>query len=452
MSGSSRSRSGDTRPPSLGASTQAEDVSGATQRALIERRRKSMGANLLFYRDPVHLVRGEGVWLFDDENCRYLDCYNNVPSVGHCNARVVEALKRQAGVLNTHTRYLHESVVEYAERLASSLPAELEMCVFTCTGTEANELALRLARAATGRRGVVVMEYSYHGNSNLIAELSTAGLPPERRPDHVVAVEPPNLYRGPYRAGDPLAGESYGRLVAAACRELDERGPGVSAFLCDAIFDSQGGLEAPVDYFEHAYRYARTAGALCIADEVQAGFARTGTMWGFERYGVTPDIVTFGKPAGNGHPVAGLVTSRKIMERFAESQFYFNTFGGNPVAAEVGCAVLDEITERELIRHVVDVGGYLRSRLEELATKYEIVGNVQGLGLYQGVELVSDRQSLEPAAHQARRIPDAMKKEGVLIGLSGRYGNVLKIRPPLVFDRANADQLLDVLDRVLAAA
>ena len=439
------------KAPSLGAShTDLGDYdSSASQFQLIARRRQHLGGSLLFYHDPVHLVRGEGVYLFDDAGNRFLDCYNNVPSVGHCNPRVTSALCDQAKRLNTHTRYLHESVIDYAEQLAATLPDPLEVCFFTCTGTEANELAMRLARTATQQRGAVVMEYSYHGNSTLIAELSTAGTAPDRRPSHVVAVEPPNTYRGPFRLEEREAGKKYASLVRDATETLKGRNEGIVAFLCDAIFDSQGGLEAPGDYFEHAYQAVRAAGGLCIADEVQAGFARTGTMWGFEHYGVVPDIVTFGKPAGNGHPVAGVVTTRSIAERFADSGFYFNTFGGNPVSAVVGQAVLDEIAEKELVAHAAEVGRHLRSHLETLGQQHELVGNVRGRGLYQAIELVSDPESLEPAAEQARRIPDAMKDRGVLLGLSGRFGNVLKIRPPLVFAKEDADHLANILEEVL---
>ena len=439
--------------PSLGAAhTDLSDYAGSTEnREVIERRGRLLGSNLLFYHDPVHLVRGEGVHLYDASGRQYLDCYNNVPSVGHCNPKVVEALSRQASLLNTHTRYLHEAVLDYAEKLTSTLPDGLDMCVFVCTGTEANELAMRMSRAVSGKQGAVVMEYSYHGNSTLVAELSTIGSAPANRPAHVQAVEPPNSYRGPFREEGADLGRSYAELVDEAILELDERGEGTAAFLCDAIFDSQGGLEAPDGYFEHAYSKVRAAGGLCVADEVQAGFARTGKMWGFEHAGVVPDIVTFGKPAGNGHPLAGVVTSREILQQFSRSSIYFNTFGGNPVSAAVGLAVLQEIEDRGLVQQVDRVGSYMRGTLERLAERHEIIGNVRGRGLYQALELVVDRESREPAVEQARKIPDAMKEKGVLIGLSGRLGNVLKIRPPLVFEQPHVDQLIEVLDDVLLA-
>ena len=419
---------------------------------LIKRRQKNLGGSILFYHDPVHLVRGEGVWLYDQNERRYLDCYNNVASVGHCNPQVVKALSEQAQTLNTHTRYLHEEVVNCAEKLLATLPDELEVCMFVCTGTEANELAMRLARAVTGNRGAIVMDNSYHGNSTLIAEMSTVGYPPEMRPDHVVPVEPPNTYRGSFREDDSQAGARYADRVDDAIAALEANGQRTAAFMCDAIFDSQGVLEAPADYFQQVYARVRAAGGVCIADEVQAGFARTGTMWGFEQYDVVPDIVTMGKPMGNGHPVAAVVTTRAIAEAFANSQFYFNTFGGNPVSAAVASSVLDFIREQDLVEHVARTGAYLRKRLEELASKHPVIGNVHGKGLFQAIELVDDQQSRKPAAALTRMLPDAMKAEGVLIGLSGRYGNVLKIRPPLIFDKDNVDQLIETLDRVLTEA
>jgi 4-aminobutyrate aminotransferase-like enzyme len=440
------------RPPSLGAAhTDLSDYGkqNTTNFELIERRRKNFGGAMLFYHDPVHLVRGEGVWLYDQNGRKYLDCYNNVPSVGHCNPKVANALSEQAQVLNTHTRYLHEGVVDYAEQLADTFPDQLNICMFVCTGTEANELAMRIARAVSGNNGAIAMEYSYHGNSTLISELSLAGWPIDRRPEHVVGVEPPNVYRGPFRQGDGDVGVKYAALVDDAIDELAQRGQNTAAFICDAIFDSQGGLEAPANYFKEVYAKVRAAGGLCIADEVQPGFARTGKMWGFENYHVVPDIVTLGKPMGNGHPLAGVVTTSEIFEKFSSSSFYFNTFGGNPVSAAVGKAVLDIIQEEELTNHVQETGNYLRQGLEKLRAKHQVIGDVHGLGLYQALELVEDHSTLKPASKGAALIPDAMKEHDVLIGLSGRYGNVLKIRPPLVFDKKNVDQLLVALDAVL---
>lgn len=449
MSGSNSKRT--KRPPLLAAShvDQSEYDARTKNLDLIQRRQQHLGASILFYHDPVHLVRGEGAWLYDQDGTRYLDCYNNVASIGHCHPKVVGALCDQAKRLNTHTRYLHENVVDYAEALAKTMPGDLEICMFVCTGTEANELAMRIARAVTGHNGAIVMENSYHGNSTLIGELSTATYPPDSRPDHVVAVEPPNVYRGPYLQGENDMGRRYAELVDDGIQELERRDQGVAAFMCDTIFDTQGTLEAPRDYFTHVYKKVRNAGGLCIADEVQAGLARTGKMWGFEHYDVVPDIVTVGKPMGDGHPLAAVITTKKIAEAFAQSSFYFNTFGGNPVSAAVGMAVLDVVRQERIVERVETVGAYLRSGLEDLAKRHPIIGNVRGLGLFQGIELVADRESKVPAADVARDLPDKMRQEGVLIGLTGRFGNVMKVRPPLVFSEEQVDVLLNAFDNAL---
>ena len=438
-----------SRPASLGAAHTDINEFGAeaTERVLLERRARHIGIGLLFYHDPIHLVRGDGVWMFDADGRRYLDCYNNVPSVGHSNPKIVAAMAEQAAILNTHDRYLHETVVDYAEELTATLPDGLDRCIFVNSGTEANDLAMRLARAATGNNGAVVMENGYHGNSTLIAELSMMGVRPSSRASYVAPVEPPDVHAGPFAAGDD-AGNRYAALVDEAIAELDERGEGVAAFMCDGIFDSQGGLEAPSGYFADVYGRIRAAGGLCLADEVQPGFARTGQMWGFSHDDVVPDIVTFGKPAGNGFPLAGLITTAEIMDAFSASNVYFNTFGGNPVSAAVGLAVLREIDGLDLCRHSRATGAYLRGVLEDLQSRHAVIGNIRGRGLYQGIALV-DPATGDPNPALARLTPDAMKDEGVLMGMTGRRGNVLKVRPPLVFDNANADQLVDTLDKVL---
>ncbi len=441
------------RPALLGAShfDESEYSSKTRNLDLIKRRQKYLGGGILFYHEPIHLLRGEAVWLYDDQGRHYLDCYNNVASVGHCHPHVVEALHRQACKLNTHTRYLNEIAVDYAEKLASLMPGELQVCMLVNSGTEANELAMRIARTVSGKQGAIVMENSYHGNSNLIHEMSTLAFPdPNDRPPHIATVEPPNTYRGPFREGEQdCLGERYANLVDDAINQLQACDQGVAAFMCDSIFDTQGTLEAPADYFQRVYAKVRTAGGLCIADEVQAGLCRTGKWWGFEHYGVVPDIVTLGKPMGDGHPLALVVTTEKIARIFAESGFYFNTFGGNPVSAAVGKAVLEVCEQEDLANNCAEVGAYLRTRIGELAKQQPLIGNVRGLGLFLGVELVHDRLSKSHAADIARLVPDAMRQRGVLVGITGRYGNVIKVRPPLVFSKANADQLVDTLEAVL---
>jgi 4-aminobutyrate aminotransferase-like enzyme len=430
-------------------------TTGATtaDERLLERRRRFLGpAYSLFYRQPVHLVRGEGAWLFDAAGRRYLDCYNNVASVGHCHPRVVAALTRQAATLNTHTRYLHEHVVDYAERLAATLPEPLGVCMFVCTGTEANDLALRIARAVTGNHGVIVTEDAYHGNSTAVFELSTEEYPAAERPAYLEAVAAPCLYRGPCRdSAEP--GPAYAGGVAAAVAALAARGQRPALFVTDNAFSSNGVLTAPPGYLREAYGAVRAAGGLAVADEVQSGLCRLGDhWWGFQDSGVVPDIVTMGKPLGDGHPLAAVVTTPDIAAAFARRYGYFNTFGGNPVSAAVGLAVLDVIEDEGLLARVGETGRYLHAGLRQLADRYEVIGDVRGKGLFHGVELVRDRASREPAPDAAAAIREHLRRHGVLLGTTGPFDNVLKIRPPLVFGREHADVLLAALQEALQDA
>jgi 4-aminobutyrate aminotransferase-like enzyme len=418
---------------------------------LIRRRDRVMGpAYRLFYDEPVHLVRGKGVWLVDDEGRKYLDCYNNVASVGHCHPRVVEALKRQASTLNTHTRYLHENVVEYAERLTGTLPGDLSVCMPVCTGTEANELAFRIARAVTGNRGTIVTGSAYHGNSYVINELSTMEYPASERPRYLEVVEAPCIYRGRYRAGETQIGAAYAALVGEGIDRLAGRQYQPALFICDNIFSSNGVLTPPPEYLQESYRRVRAAGGLAVADEVQSGLCRLGDhMWGFMDPAVVPDIVTMGKPMGDGHPLAAVVTTPGIAEKFARKYDYFNTFGGNPVSAAVGLAVLDVIEEEQILQNVKSVGDYLGSGLRTLAQQHEVIGDVRGKGLFWGVELVRNPDTREPADTEARKAAEHLRHNGILLGVSGPGKNVIKIRPPLVFSRENADQLLEGLKLAL---
>ncbi len=419
---------------------------------LIERRNKYFAGSFLFFHNPVHLVRGQGVWLYDNQGRKYLDAYNNIPNVGHCHPRVVDAICAQARLLNTHTRYLHENVINLAERIAGTTPEGLDVSLFACSGTEACELSLRLARHVTGNSGIIVMENSYHGNSKLVGEMSTITYTPDARPPWVATVEPPNTYQGPFREGDRDLARKYADLVDDAISQLQASGHGVAAFVCDAIFDSQGTLEAPKDYFKLVYEKVREAGGLCIADEVQAGFGRTGKYWGFEHYDVVPDILFAGKPMGNGHPTSLVTTRRDVADKWAENDAYFNTFGGNPVSAAAADTMMAVMEDENLVENCVAVGSYLRERLEVLADKHMLIGNVRGRGLFQGIELVKDRESREPAPEVAANIPDRMKDKGVLIGLTGRYGNVLKCRFPLVASQENVETLISALDTVIGEA
>ena len=418
---------------------------------MIERRNSLLGsAYRLFYDDPVHIVRGEGVWLFDSEGKRYLDMYNNVPHVGHCHPTVVEALCKQIGTLNTHTRYLHENILDYAERLTGKFPAALDTAMFSCTGSEANELALRIARKCTGGTGVIVTDFAYHGNTQAIFEISTEDLPAAEVPDYVVTVPTPDVYRQDF--SESGAGERFADTVQDALDTLAQRGIKPAAFVIDTIISSGGVIATPPGYLKRAAELVRKAGGLFIADEVQPGFGRTGHhFWGYEIDDFVPDIVTMGKPMGNGHPLAATVCRRELIDDFAKHAHYFNTFGGNPVSCAAGLAVLDVIEREGLQENALEVGLYLNEGLRDLATRHESIGHVRGDGLFKAVELVHDRESREPAGDLARTVVEALRHEGVLTRHIGLHGNILKLRPPLVFDRDNADFFLERLDAALAA-
>lgn len=410
--------------------------------ALVGRRQATFGpTSVLLYERPLHFVAAEGVWLIAADGERYLDAYNNVPSVGHCNPRVVRAVAEQAAKLNVHTRYLYDVVHTYAERLLATFPAELDKVTFCCTGSEANDIALRIATVATGKRGFVVTEAAYHGNTSAVTDVSPSSRPGRPLEPHVRAIPAP--------IGD---GDIEGRFAAdlsAAIASLEASGHGFAGLLVDTIFSSDGVAADPAGFLASAVDTTRRAGGLFIADEVQPGFGRTGAaMWGFERHRVRPDVVTLGKPMGNGMPVAGVVASRDLMQGFAKSSGYFNTFGGNPVASAAGLAVLDEIRDHALVANAADVGGYLRERLRALMKRHAAIRDVRGAGLYIGVEIAD---GASPAPDAASRLINALRDRRVLIGAAGKFGNVLKIRAPLVFQRAHVDILVAALDAALTA-
>ena len=419
---------------------------------LLKRRTKALGPSYQhFYEKPIQMVRGSGTSLFDADGRKYLDAYNNVAHVGHCHPHVVAALHNQASVLNTNTRYLHDNIVTYAERLAKTFPGDLSVCMFVCTGSEANDLAMRIARSVTGNHGAIVLDNSYHGNSTLITELSTCEYPESQQPDFLATVEPPNTYRGTYRDGENDLGDKYANLFDGAIEKLAANGHKPAAFMCDMIFDTNGGINPPADYFKKSIAKIRQAGGLFIADEVQPGFGRTGdNMWGFQAHDIIPDIVTMGKPMGNGHPMACVVTTPEIAAEFAKKFHYFNTFGGNPVSAAVASAVLDVIENEDLQANAKKVGAYLKKQIAEMASTHPLIGKIHGKGLFLGVELVKDHETLAPATQESAKIRDLMKDEGVLIGVIGIDNNVLKIRPPMPFSITDADQLLASLDAVLS--
>jgi 4-aminobutyrate aminotransferase-like enzyme len=428
-------------------STRESDTGG-----LIARRKKLLGpAYRLFYDKPVHLVKGEGVWLNDADGNRYLDMYNNVPHVGHCHPHVVEALTKQIRTLNTHTRYLHENVINYAERLTAKFPDELDVAMFSCTGSEANELALRIARTCTGGTGIIVTDFAYHGNTHAIYQISTEDIPEEELPDFVISVPVPDTYRGAYR--DAAAGEQYAAHIETAIDEFRDRGVKPAAFVIDTIISSSGVVSPPAGYLRKAAEIIRAAGGLFVADEVQPGFGRTGkNFWGYQADDFVPDIVTMGKPMGNGHPLAATVTRTDIVEQFSKAGSYFNTFGGNPVSCAAGLAVLDVIENESLQQNALDVGQHLINGLNELAVRYECIGDIRGSGFFLGVDLVINRKTREPAPELAFRVVNGLRDKGVLTGSIGPHENVLKLRPPMVFSRENADYFLNTVDGVLANA
>ena len=411
--------------------------------ALVTRRQATLGpTSVLFYERPLHVVAADGVWLQTADGTRYLDAYNNVPSVGHCNHRVVRAIADQAAKLNVHTRYLYEIVHDYAERLLATFPAGLDKVAFCCTGSEANDVALRIATVATGKRGFVVTETAYHGNTAAVTDVSPSSRPGRPLEPHVRAIP------APIGGGD--VGGRFAADVRGAIASLESSGHGFAGLLVDTIFSSDGIASDPAGFLAAAIDAAHAAGGLFIADEVQPGFGRTGAaLWGFQRHGVRPDVVTLGKPMGNGMPIAGVIASRALMRGFAESSGYFNTFGGNPVACAAALAVLDEVRDRALVANAADVGGYLRDSLGALKTRHPALHEIRGAGLYLGVEFRDDG---EPAPGLTSRLINGLRDRRVLIGAAGRYGNVLKIRPPLIFTRENADMLVDALDAALAAA
>ncbi|MFN8474550.1 MAG: aminotransferase class III-fold pyridoxal phosphate-dependent enzyme [Anaerolineae bacterium] len=404
------------------------------------------------YDRPLHIVRGWMQYLYDADGRKYLDAVNNVPHVGHSHPKVVQAGQRQMAVLNTNTRYLHANLARYVERLTATLPDPLRVCYFVTSGSEANELALRIARTVTGHDDTIVVEVGYHGNTTGLIDVSPYkhdGPGGRGAPPHVRAAPIPDVYRGLYRRDDPQAGSHYAAHVGEVAAEMGRDG-GVAAFIAESAMGTGGQIILPDGYLAEAYKHVRAAGGLCIADEVQVGFGRAGDhFWMFETQGVVPDIVTLGKPIGNGHPMGAVVTTPEIAQAFANGMEYFNTFGGNPVSCAIGLAVLDVIEEEGLQGRALRVGQHLLAGLEPLTQRHAIVGDVRGHGMFVGVELVRDRETLEPAAAEAAYAANRLRERGILLSTDGPYHNVLKIKPPLVFDERDADRLVAELDRVL---
>jgi len=427
-------------------------MTSGTNTSLLQRRHKVLGQHSpLFYDEPLNIVRGENVWLFDVDGKRYLDVYNNVPHVGHCHPRVVEALSKQASTLCTHTRYLHDNVVRYAERLTATFDDSLSMAMFTCTGSEANELALRMARHVTGGSGIIVTDFAYHGNTEAVAELGTAFMAEAKATRRVRSIPIPDSYRAMDGLSGEALGEAYANSVKKAIAAFEADGIKFAGILLCPDFANEGLLNVPPGFLEKAVTHVRNAGGVFIADEVQAGFGRSGRhMWAHQQYKVTPDIVTLGKPMGNGHPLAGVVARADIVEAFGASSMYFNTFGGNPVSCAVGMAVLDVLEQENLLQNAIDTGAYISKGLRALQNKYELIGEVRDLGMFFALELVSDRILKEPASEASHKIVNTLRREGVLISKIGRYDNILKLRPPMPFQPEHADLLLAALDKAFS--
>jgi 4-aminobutyrate aminotransferase-like enzyme len=397
---------------------------------MIERRRRLLGpAYQLFYKNPVHLVRGEGVWVFDAAGRRYLDVYNNVPSVGHCHPYVLEALIRQASTLNTHTRYLHDNVLNFAEKLVSTMPSELSQVMFTCTGSEANDLALRIAEDFTGGTGVIVTEFSYHGMTKAIAGLS-ASMGPYVKVNGDARVIPAPIHNP---ANPAEVGKKFAADVRAALADMHRHGIKPAALMIDTFFTSDGGFFDPAGFLKEAIDEIHKAGALYIADEVQPGYGRSGEH--------------LGKPMGNGHPMAGITIKPHILERFGSESSYFNTFGGNTVSSAVGLAVLEVIEQEELIPSVGRAGKAILDGISELATRFPAIGSVRGAGLFVSVDFTTPDG--KPDSETALAVVNGLREEGVLIGASGPHANILKIRPPLVFTAEHSLILVESLEKVL---
>ena len=429
---------------------------GAEQnRALLLARRKLVLSDALSiaYRRPLVIVRGWMQHLWDDAGRAYLDAVNNVAHVGHAHPRVAEAIRRQSAVLTTNTRYLHRTILDYAERLAATLPDPLRVCFLVCSGSEANELALRLARAHTGRRDVIVLEAGYHGNTTSLIDISPykfAGPGGHGAPAHVRVAPLPDPYRGRHRGAGRDAGERYVADVQRLVAGMQAEGTPPGAFIAETLPGCGGQIVPPDGFLDGAFRIVRQAGGVCIADEVQTGLGRSGThFWAFQTQGAVPDIVTIGKPIGNGHPLGAVVTTREIAASFANGMEYFNTFGGNPVSCAAGMAVLNVIADESLQENARRTGAHMLEGLRSLMDRHAVVGDVRGCGLYIGVELVLDRDARLPAGAHASHVANRMREHGILISTDGPDHNVLKIKPPLVVTGADADRLVATLDRVL---
>lgn len=425
-----------------------------TKEEIVNYRKQHLGKNLsISYRDPIKMVRGYGAYLLDDTGRRYLDTVNNVAHVGHEHPRVVAAGQRQMAVLNTNTRYLHENLVKFVEELLSTMPPQLNVAFLVNSGSEGNELALRLAKNYTGQKDMIVSEVGYHGNTNGCVEISSYkfdGRGGTGAAPHIHVVPIPDVYRGLYRSEDPKAGSKYATHVLGSINSMAKEGRKPAALIFESVISCGGQVELPRNFLKEAYHHVRSVGGVCIADEVQTGCGRSGDhFWAFQEHGVVPDIVTIGKPIGNGHPLGVVVTTQAIADAFKNGMEYFNTFGGNPVSCAIGLEVLKVIKDEGLQQNSKIVGDYLKAGLKNLMKEFEIIGDVRGPGLFIGFELVKDRQTKEPATEQASYFANRMRDKGILMSTDGPFNNVLKLKPPVVFSKSNSDFLLESIRIVM---
>ena len=446
--------------------TLPEPLREPTSRSLLDRRKRVLGGRMpLFYNEPLHLVRGDGVHLFDVDGRRFVDMYNNVPCVGHANERVVAAMSSQQATLNVHSRYLHDGVVELAERLTGlhsnplhgHAPANvgpIESAIFACSGTEAVEIAMTTARLATGKRGIICSNATYHGNTETVIQLTRAARQPERCPE-IRAIPFPETFRpiatpAGTAPSDTAVVDAYLDHLREAIADLERSGVGFAGLILCSILANEGLPDIPDGYMARASQIVRDAGGIVIADEVQAGYGRAGTWWGYSVSGLEPAIVVTGKPMGNGLPLSAVAMSADLVDCFRRNTRYFNTFASSPLQAAVGLAVIDEIEDRSLCEHAATVGAHLKSALTERLPARRWLGDVRGTGLFIGVEMVTDPETDRPDADRAVDVVNRLKDKGFLTSNAGAHNNVLKIRPPLVFGRSEADDFLAAFDEMLS--
>ena len=417
---------------------------------LVDRRNKAIGQGApLFYEEPLHIVRGEGAYLYDQQGRQYIDMYNNVPCVGHANPRVAEAMHQQLQTLNVHSRYLHDGILEYAEKLTALHTSSIESVVFSCSGTEANEVAMTMARIATKGKAFICTNAAYHGNSNQVGQLTHVPIG-DRNRKHTYSIPYPQKFRPIVQsANDQELSNHYLKALEETITQIKNDGLGLAGILFCPIFANEGLPDIPEGYMKLAAEMVRSAGGLVIIDEVQSGFCRTGNWWGYQTVGIEPDIVTMGKPMGNGLPLSAAAASQQIVEDYRARSRYFNTFASSPLQAATGMAVLQEIEDQQILSRVQDVGQYLREGLDSYLDRVSALGDIRSQGLFIGLEWVIDKENNEPDQAGAIKVVNLMKEKGFLMSNAGEHSNVVKIRPPLVFQREHADRFLDAFDSVM---